>query len=87
VLGGAGGREGEAVNLTEGMLWIFSPEKFDSFGRVRTHDLGYQSTTVVTGASFKLSQFAQFKTANIKSEVMVIIGCTIQKEQNLTVYL
>jgi hypothetical protein len=26
----------------EGMLWIFSPEKSDGFGRVRTRDLGYQ---------------------------------------------
>jgi hypothetical protein len=26
----------------EGMLRIFSPEKSDSFGRVRTGDLGYQ---------------------------------------------
>jgi hypothetical protein len=26
----------------EGMLWIFLPEKSDSFGRVRTHNLGYQ---------------------------------------------
>jgi hypothetical protein len=26
----------------EGMLWIFSPEKSDSFGRVQTHDLGFQ---------------------------------------------
>jgi hypothetical protein len=26
----------------EGMLWIFSPEKSDSFGRVRIRDLGYQ---------------------------------------------
>jgi hypothetical protein len=25
----------------EGMLWNFSPEKFDGFGRVRTRDLGY----------------------------------------------
>jgi hypothetical protein len=24
------------------MLWIFSPEKSDGFGRVRTRDLGYQ---------------------------------------------
>jgi hypothetical protein len=27
---------------TEGMLRIFSPEKSDGFGRVRTRDLGYQ---------------------------------------------
>jgi hypothetical protein len=26
----------------EGMLWIFSPEKSDGFGRDRTRDLGYQ---------------------------------------------
>jgi hypothetical protein len=26
----------------EGMLWIFSPEKCDGFGGVRTRDLGYQ---------------------------------------------
>jgi hypothetical protein len=26
----------------EGMLWIFSPEKSDSFGRVQTRNLGYQ---------------------------------------------
>jgi hypothetical protein len=26
----------------EGMLWTFSPEKSDGFGRVRTRDLGYQ---------------------------------------------
>jgi hypothetical protein len=25
----------------EGVLWIFSPEKSDGFGRVRTRDLGY----------------------------------------------
>jgi hypothetical protein len=30
--------------LKEGMLWIFSPEKSDGFGRVRTRDLGYQRT-------------------------------------------
>jgi hypothetical protein len=24
------------------MLWILLPEKSDGFGRVRTHDLGYQ---------------------------------------------
>jgi hypothetical protein len=28
----------------EGMLWIFSPEKSDGFGRVRTRDLGYETT-------------------------------------------
>ena len=26
----------------EGMLWIFSPEKSDGFGRDRTRDVGYQ---------------------------------------------
>jgi hypothetical protein len=26
----------------EGTLWIFSPQKSDGFGRVRTRDLGYQ---------------------------------------------
>jgi hypothetical protein len=26
----------------EGMLWTVSSEKPDGFGRVRTHDLGYQ---------------------------------------------
>jgi hypothetical protein len=26
----------------EGMLWIFSPEKSDDFGWVRTRELGYQ---------------------------------------------
>jgi hypothetical protein len=26
----------------EGMLWIFSLEKSDGFGRVRTRDLGYE---------------------------------------------
>jgi hypothetical protein len=26
----------------EGMLWIFSPEKSDGFGRFGTRDLGYQ---------------------------------------------
>jgi hypothetical protein len=26
----------------EGMLWIFSPEKSDGFGRVQTRDLRYQ---------------------------------------------
>jgi DNA-directed RNA polymerase len=25
----------------EGRLWIFSPQKSDGFGRVRTRDLGY----------------------------------------------
>jgi hypothetical protein len=26
----------------EGMMWIFSPEKSEGFGRVRNRDLGYQ---------------------------------------------
>jgi hypothetical protein len=26
----------------EGVLWIFSPEKSDGFGQVRTRDLGYK---------------------------------------------
>jgi hypothetical protein len=31
----------------DGMLWIFSPEKSDGFGRVRTRDLGYQIRVVL----------------------------------------
>jgi hypothetical protein len=32
----------------EGMLWIFSPEKSDVFGRVRTHDLGVPEASMLT---------------------------------------
>jgi hypothetical protein len=37
------GTDGFTSPPKEGMLLIFSPEKFDGFGRVRTRDLGYQS--------------------------------------------
>jgi phenylpropionate dioxygenase-like ring-hydroxylating dioxygenase large terminal subunit len=42
----------------EGMPWIFSPEKYDGFGRVQTHNLGYQRTACLPGLWFlpKLSQ-------------------------------
>jgi hypothetical protein len=36
------GTDGFTFPPKEGMLWIFSPEKSDGFGRVRTRDLGYQ---------------------------------------------
>jgi hypothetical protein len=36
------GTDGFTSPPKEGMLWIFSPEKYDGFGWVRTHDLGYQ---------------------------------------------
>jgi hypothetical protein len=36
------GTDGFTSPQKEGMLWIFSPEKSDGFGRVRTRDLGYQ---------------------------------------------
>jgi hypothetical protein len=36
------GTDGFTSPLKEGMLWIFLPEKSDSFGRVRTRDLGYK---------------------------------------------
>jgi hypothetical protein len=35
----------------EAMLWIFSPEKSDGFGRVRTRDLGYQGTPLTAGVT------------------------------------
>jgi hypothetical protein len=33
--------EGFTSPPKEGRLWMFSPEKSDGFGRVRTRDLGY----------------------------------------------
>jgi hypothetical protein len=36
------GTDGFSSPPKEGMPWIFSPEKSDAFGRVRTSDLGYQ---------------------------------------------
>jgi hypothetical protein len=36
------GTDGFTSPLKEGMLWIFSPEKSDGLGQVRTRDLGYQ---------------------------------------------
>jgi hypothetical protein len=36
------GTDGFTSPLKEGMLWIFSPEKSDSFGWVQTRDFGYQ---------------------------------------------
>jgi hypothetical protein len=36
------GTDGFTSPPKEGMLWIFSPEQSDSFGRIRTHDIGYQ---------------------------------------------
>jgi hypothetical protein len=38
------GTDGFTSLPKEGMLWIFSPEKSDGFGRVRARDLGYQTT-------------------------------------------
>jgi hypothetical protein len=35
------GQAGFIFPTKEGMLWIFSPQKSDGFGRVRTRDLGY----------------------------------------------
>jgi hypothetical protein len=32
----------------EGMLWIFSPEKSDGLGRVRTRDLGVPEASMLT---------------------------------------
>jgi hypothetical protein len=34
----------DLLPLKEGMLRIFSPEKSDGFGRVRTRDLGYHAS-------------------------------------------
>jgi hypothetical protein len=36
------GTDGFTSPPKEGMLWIFWPEKSNSFSRYRTHDLGYQ---------------------------------------------
>jgi hypothetical protein len=36
------GTDGFTSPPKDGMLWIFSHEKSDGFGRVRTRDLGYQ---------------------------------------------
>jgi hypothetical protein len=36
------GTDGFTSPPKEGMLRIFSPEKFDGFGRVLTRELGYQ---------------------------------------------
>jgi hypothetical protein len=36
------GTDGFTSPPKEGMLWIFSPERSDGFGRVQTRDLGYQ---------------------------------------------
>jgi hypothetical protein len=36
------GTDGFTSTLKEGMLWIFSPEKSDSFSQFQTRDLGYQ---------------------------------------------
>jgi hypothetical protein len=36
------GTDGFTSHPKEGMLWIFSPEKSDGFGQVRTRHLGYQ---------------------------------------------
>jgi hypothetical protein len=36
------GTDGFTSPPKEGMLWIFSPEKFGGFGRVQTRDLAYQ---------------------------------------------
>jgi hypothetical protein len=36
------GTDGFTSPPKEGMLWIFSLEKSDGFGRVRTRDLGYE---------------------------------------------
>jgi hypothetical protein len=36
------GTDGFTSPPKEGMLWIFSLKKSDDFGRVQTHDLGYQ---------------------------------------------
>jgi hypothetical protein len=36
------GTDGFTSPPKEGMLWIFSSEKSDGFGQVRTRDLGYQ---------------------------------------------
>jgi hypothetical protein len=42
------GTDGFTSPPKEGMLWIFSPEKSDGFGRVRTRDLGYKSQPVAS---------------------------------------
>jgi hypothetical protein len=36
------GTDGFTSLLKEGVLWIFSPEKSDGFGRVQTRNLGYK---------------------------------------------
>ena len=36
------GTDGFTSPLREGVLRIFSPQKSDNFGRVQTHELGYQ---------------------------------------------
>jgi hypothetical protein len=37
------GTDGFTSPPKEGLLWIFSPEKSDGFGRVRTRDFGYKT--------------------------------------------
>jgi hypothetical protein len=50
------GTDGFTSPPKEGMLWIFSPEKSDGFGRVRTRDLGYQRTSSVIGSRKKAAK-------------------------------
>jgi hypothetical protein len=45
----------------EGMLWIFSPEKSDSFGRVRTRDLEYQRPETTEAAYAPETQTKQLE--------------------------
>src|SRR5215475_7397504 len=42
------GTDGFTSPPKEGMLWIFSPEKSDGFGRVRTRDLGVPEASMLT---------------------------------------
>jgi hypothetical protein len=78
------GTEGFISHAKEGMLWIFSPEKSDGFGQVRTRDLGYQMPALDHRSRSPEREelfYADGQTGGTDKMKLIVAVCSYAKER------
>jgi hypothetical protein len=61
----------------EGMLWIFSPEKSDGFGRDRTCDVGYQSIIITRDSTVRSECRCKLRVRYVDMIISIDVAVTV----------